>query len=193
MDGEPGQIFTFGVTFLTKPVKKRLHPRCIVIAGPNGAGKTTFAREYLPLEAGIIRFVNADLIAGGLSPLRPALAAAAAARLVLAEMDRLAEAKIDFAFESTLSGLVYRTRLELWKSSGYRVHIVFLKLNSPELALKRIADRVRQGGHDVPVADVLRRFTRGWMNFQSVYGPLADSWELYDNSESIPRLLEKTS
>jgi predicted ABC-type ATPase len=80
-------------------------PRCIVIAGPNGAGKTTFAREFLPKDAGIIHFVNADLIAGGLSPLRPELAAIASGRIFLAELDRLAGARVDFAFETTLSGL----------------------------------------------------------------------------------------
>ena len=82
-------------------------PRCIVIAGPNGAGKTTFAREYLPKDAGVIRFVNADLIAAGLSPLSPELASLAGGRLLLTELDRLAKARADFAFETTLSGLGY--------------------------------------------------------------------------------------
>ena len=91
-------------------------PRCIIIAGPNGAGKTTFAREFLPKDAGVIHFVNADLIAGGLSPLRPDLAALAAGRLFLAELDRLAKARTDFAFETTLSGLVYVNRLKRWKA-----------------------------------------------------------------------------
>jgi predicted ABC-type ATPase len=88
--------------------------RCIVIAGPNGAGKTTFAREYLPKDAGVIHFVNADLIAAGLSPLRPELAALAGGRLLLTEVDRLAKARADFAFESTLSGLGYLGRLQNW-------------------------------------------------------------------------------
>ena len=86
-------------------------PRCIVIAGPNGAGKTTFAREFLPKDARVVHFVNADLIAGGLSPLRPELAALTAGRLVLAELDRLAKSKQNFAFETTLSGPVYLSRL----------------------------------------------------------------------------------
>jgi predicted ABC-type ATPase len=88
-----------------EPVRKINSPRCIVIAGPNGAGKTTFAREFLPREAGIVRFVNADLLAAGLSPLRPELAALTAGRIFLAELDRLARSRADFAFESTLSGL----------------------------------------------------------------------------------------
>ena len=165
-------------------------PRCILIAGPNGAGKTTFAREFLPKDARVIHFVNADLIAGGLSPLRPELAAVAGGRLFLEELDRLARARVDFAFESTLSGLVYLRRLRRWKTAGYRIEIIFLHLPSPQLALRRIAARVRQGGHDVPRADVLRRFVRSWNNFNSHYRTLADYWEVYDNSGPKPRLLE---
>src|SRR5262245_35484055 len=135
--------------------------QCIVIAGPNGAGKTTFAREFLPKDAGVVNFVNADLIAGGLSPLRPELAALAAGRLVLAELDRLAESRQDFAFETTLSGQVYLSRIKRWKTAGYRIEILFLRLSSARIALRRIAARVRQGGHYVPTKDVLRRFERG--------------------------------
>jgi predicted ABC-type ATPase len=173
--------------------KPKLEPRCVVIAGPNGAGKTTFARRYLPEHADVVHFVNADLIASGLSPLKPDLAAIAAARLVLQEIDRLAAERMDFAFETTCSGVIYVRRLETWKQAGYRIEIVYLRLRSAELALRRIAARVRQGGHDVPRADVLRRFARGWENFQSVYRPLADSWTVYDNSGRAPRLLEKSS
>lgn len=165
-------------------------PRCIIIAGPNGAGKTTFAREFLPKDAGVIRFVNADLIAAGLSPLRPELASLAGGRLLLAELDRLAKARVDFAFETTLSGLGYVGRLKKWKAVGYRVEMVFLRLHSPRLALKRIAARVKQGGHNVPRPDVLRRFIRGWRNFDVSYKPLADAWAVYDNSSDRPQLLE---
>lgn len=165
-------------------------PRCIIIAGPNGAGKTTFAREYLPKDAGVIHFVNADLIAAGLSPLQPELAALAGGRLLLTELDRLAKARADFAFESTLSGLGYVGRLKKWKAAGYRVEIIFLRLRSPQLALQRIAVRVKQGGHNVPRADVLRRFVRGWQNFEAGYKPLADMWTVYDNSDVRPELLE---
>lgn len=166
-------------------------PRCLIIAGPNGAGKTTFAREFLPRDARVVHFVNADLIASGLSPLRPELAALAGGRLFLAELDRLARLRVDFAFETTLSGLVYLRRLKRWKAAGYRIEITYLHLPSPRLALRRIAARVRQGGHNVPRADVLRRFARGWLNFQEFYRPLADAWTVYDNSGDAPRLIEQ--
>jgi predicted ABC-type ATPase len=166
-------------------------PRCIVIAGPNGAGKTTFAREFLPREAEVIHFVNVDLIASGLSPLDPNLAAVAAGKLLLKELSRLARARTDFAFESTLSGLAYANRIKNWKSAGYRIEIYFIRLSSPALAFRRIATRVKQGGHDVPRADVLRRFDRGWQNFENIYRPLADSWFLYDNSGESARLIKE--
>lgn len=168
-------------------------PRCIVIAGPNGAGKTTFAREYLPKEADVIHFVNADLIAAGLSPLKPEIAGIAAGRLLLSELDRLASSKVDFAFETTLSGRAYVDRLNAWKAAGYRVEIIFLRLHSTALALRRIASRVQQGGHNVPRADVIRRFERGWKNFQNLYKPLADSWTIYDNSRDRPQVIDSLS
>ena len=167
------------------------HPRCIIIAGPNGAGKTTFAREFLLREAGVIHFVNADLIAGGLSPLRPELATRQAGRLVLTELSRLARERKDFAFESTLSGRTYLRLLSRWKTTGYEITIVFLSLTSPQLALQRIASRVRQGGHDIPHTDVLRRFQRSWNNYHALYRPLAYAWSVYDNSGGGPRLLEE--
>jgi predicted ABC-type ATPase len=164
-------------------------PRCIIIAGPNGAGKTTFAREFLPKEE-VIHFVNADLLAAGLSPLKPELAALNAGRLLLTELDRLAAARQDFAFESTLSGLTYAGRIKRWKSAGYRVEIFFLRLVSVQLALRRIAVRVKQGGHDVPRKDVIRRFERSWRNFEETYKGLADLWEIHDSSGEKPLLLE---
>lgn len=163
----------------------------MIIAGPNGAGKTTFAREFLPHEGKIVHFVNADLIASGLSPLKPELAALAAGRLFLRELDRLAAASADFAFETTLSGLTYAPRLRRWKSAGYRVELVFLKLASPALAVHRIAERVKQGGHHVPAADVRRRFVRGWGNFEKTYRALADAWTVYDNSALKAQLIEQ--
>ena len=176
-----------------KPSRTRSdRPRCIVIAGPNGAGKTTFAREFLPKDVGVMHFVNADLIASGLSPLRPESAAIAAGKLFLAELDRMARSGESFAFESTLSGLVYASRLKKWKAAGYRIEIVYLKIDSPQLALRRIAARVRHGGHNVPRGDVLRRFVRSWTNFVGIYCALADAWSVYDNSQSRPLLMEQS-
>ena len=172
--------------------KRKQSPRCIVIAGPNGAGKTTFAHRYLPEDARVIHFVNADLIAAGLSPLKPELAAIRAGRLVLREIDRLAAERVDFAFETTLSGLGYVRRMRAWKRAGYRIEIVYLRLQSSRLALKRIAARVREGGHEVPRPDVVRRFGRGWDNFRHIYCLLADVWTVYDNSGRVPRLMERS-
>ena len=172
----------------TKPAKS-VKPRCLIVAGPNGAGKTTFAREYLPNDARVLNFVNADLIAGGLSPLKPELAAIAAGRLVLKEIDRLVEEQVDFAFESTLSGLGYVARLREMKESGYHIKIIYLKIVSTRLAMSRIKSRVQQGGHKVPASDVRRRFARSWKNFENHYRLLADAWAIYDNSTRPPKLI----
>jgi predicted ABC-type ATPase len=120
------------------------------------------------------------------------LAAIAAAKMVLREIDRLATQRLDFSFETTLSGLTYLCRLRTWKQAGYRIEIVYLRLGSIQLALRRIASRVRQGGHDVQRVDVVRRYSRGWENFQHVYRGLADSCAVYDNSGDEPVLLEKS-
>ena len=166
-------------------------PRCLIIAGPNGAGKTTFARTFLPRED-MRRFINADLLAAGLSPLEPAAARLAAGRLFLSELDRLAAAREDFAFESTLSGLGYLPRLRRWQEAGYRVEIIYLKLIDVRLSLERIAARVRTGGHDVPEPDVRRRFTRSWANLIRHYQPLADASWVFDVSGATPILLHET-
>lgn len=167
-------------------------PRCIVIAGPNGAGKTTFAKEFLPNEAKVRHFVNADLIAAGLLPLNPSAAQFTAARILLKELDRLVRERKDFAFETTLSGLTYLERLRKWRAEGYRVEMVFLRLDSVELALKRIALRVKNGGHDVHAVDVRRRFKRGWINFEERYKELADQWAVYDNTSGTAGSYEAT-
>ena len=148
--------------------------------------------SFLAKEADVVHFVNPNLIASGLSPLRPELAAFAAGRLFLRELDRLANAGNDFAFESTLSGLGYVSRLKRWKAAGRRIEMVYLRVSSPQLALRRIAARVKQGGHNVPRRDVLRRFTRSWNNFEKHYRLLADAWSVYDNSGLKPKLLERS-
>ena len=178
------------MTYTSRMTRRIDSPRCIIIAGPNGSGKTTFAREFLLADTDVVHFVNADLIAIGLSALRPQIASVTAGRVFLAELDRLASTGKSFAFEATLSGLAYAARLRRWKAAGYRIEIVYLAVDSPQLALKRIAARVKQGGHDVLREDVLRRFTRSWINFLEVYRPLADTWSVYDNSGTVPRLLD---
>jgi predicted ABC-type ATPase len=171
--------------------KKPPRPRCIVIAGPNGAGKTTFARTYLTKDAGIHHFINADLIAAGLSPLNPELAAIAAGRLVLKEIDRYVEAGLSFAFESTLSGRSHLAKFPRLKQRQYLIEIVYLRLASSDLACQRVAARVKQGGHSVPQEDIARRFGRSWDNFERLYKPMADAWAVYENSGASPKFLEK--
>ena len=160
-----------------------------IIAGPNGSGKTTFAKEFLPDYAKCPHFVNADLIAQGLSPFSPQIAAMKAGRLVLEQLHELAKKNLDFAFETTLAGKTYVNYLKEAKRRGYRIHLFFLWIPSEKLALQRIKDRVAEGGHDVPAEDVRRRFARSIRNFLQLYRPLLDSWMLFDNSGRIPKLI----
>jgi predicted ABC-type ATPase len=165
--------------------------KIVMIAGPNGAGKTTFARQFLPAEAGLPVFINADLIASGLSPFNPAVAAIRAGRVMLEEIDRHTATGRSFAFETTLSGQTYLRRIESWRAAGFVVELVFLSLGSPEEAIARVAMRVRHGGHHVPSDVIRRRFAGGLRNFLQVYRPLVNYWQLYDNSGPVPRLLEE--
>jgi predicted ABC-type ATPase len=164
--------------------------KVIIIAGPNGAGKTTFAREFLPNEAGCPVFVNADLIAAGLAPFAPETAAVRAGRLMLAELERHFRAHTSFAFETTLSGRGYLQHIRKWQSAGYKVKLIFLRLDSVEEAIARVAQRVRQGGHSIPEATIRRRFAAGRENFERLYAPQVDAWALYNNSGPQPLLLD---
>jgi len=165
-------------------------PKIVVIAGPNGAGKTTFARAFLPEEARCPRFINADLIAAGLSPFAPETAAIKAGRLMLDEIDACVRRKDSFAFETTLSGIGYLRRIQGWRRSGYHVSLFFLSLPSVELAIARVAERVRQGGHDIPEQVIRRRFITGLRNFDLHYRQMVDMWALYDNAGEEPLLVE---
>jgi predicted ABC-type ATPase len=164
-------------------------PKIIIIAGPNGAGKTTFAREFLPQEAGCPVFVNADLIAAGLSPFAPERAALQAGRLTLAAIAQHVAKRESFAFETTLSGKAYATQIPVWRQLGYRVELFFLSLPTADIAVERVAQRVRQGGHDIPEATIRRRFDAGKRLFAEVYQPLVDQWILYDNAGDEPQLI----
>jgi predicted ABC-type ATPase len=161
----------------------------IIIAGPNGAGETTFAREFLPQEADCPTFINADLIAQGLSPFRPEAAALRAGRIMLELIADCVQRKESFAIETTLSGRGYARIIPEWKAAGYAVALFFLELPSVELAIGRVADRVAQGGHNIPETVIRRRFTAGRGNFLKLYKPLADAWRHYDNAGDQPVLI----
>ena len=162
-----------------------------VIAGPNGAGKTTFARTFLPEYVKCPNFVNADLIAQGLSPFEPRTAAMKSGKLVLKQIHDFSMREMDFAFETTLSGKTYVSLLQGLKAKGYNAHLFFLWIPNAELAITRIKSRVGEGGHSVPADDVRRRFRRGIQNFFNLYRPLLNSWMLFNNSGAIPVLIAK--
>ena len=165
-------------------------PLVVVIAGPNGAGKSTTAPSLLRDALQVSEFVNADAIAGGLSAFRPDSVAIPAGRAMLVRMRHLAEARMNFAFETTLASRSFAPWLARLKRRGYHVHVLFLWLESPDLAVNRVAARVRLGGHDVPEATVRRRYERGLRNLFQLYVPLADSWQMFDNSRAgRPRLV----
>ena len=165
--------------------------RIFIIAGPNGAGKTTFATEFLPNEADCPLFINADVIAAGLNPSDPHLVGFQAGRRMLEQIREHVLKGESFAFETTLSGRSYVRRIPLWRSEGYRVKLFFLRLPTAEMAIGRVAQRVLEGGHDVPEAVIRRRFDAGWRNFEQVYRGLVDGWALYDNSGVEPELLKE--
>ena len=163
--------------------------RIIILAGPNGAGKTTFAQEFLPQDD-CLNFVNADLIARGLSPFKPETAAIRAGRLMLEEIERHVQRGASFAIETTLSGRAYARRIRDWQRVGYHVELVFLKLQDVDTAIARVAERVAQGGHDIPENVIRRRFEAGWENFENIYRPIVNSWAIYDNTNELPILVE---
>jgi predicted ABC-type ATPase len=162
-------------------------PRIYIIAGSNGAGKTTFATRFLPGYAGTVDFINADLIARGLSPFDVERAATAAGRIALERFSELAAARRDFAIETTLSGRAYAARLRRLQAGGYALHLFFLWIPDPALAIQRIRQRVRLGGHNVPPEVVRRRYQRTLENLTRVYWPMVDYGQIIDNSGAEPR------
>ena len=164
-------------------------PNLYIVAGPNGAGKTTFAKEFLPNYANCLDFVNADLIAEGISPFSPERGAIRAGRLMLDQIRLLADRNRDFGFETTLAGKSHARLLAKLKNKGYRIHLYFLWVGNVDIALERIADRVRRGGHNVPEKIVRRRFNRGLPNLFGLYRPLLDFWVIFDNSTDEPVMI----
>jgi predicted ABC-type ATPase len=163
-------------------MKPTLHiPVCHLIAGPNGAGKSTFAMEHLPALAKCTEFVNADLIAAGLSPLDPTRSALRAGRLVLERIKEFSRVKKTFGFESTLSGRGFLSTVAKLKKRGFRVALYYLWLPSPKVAIARVKGRVKLGGHHVPSPDIRRRFQRSLENLPA-YVALADEFFLFDAS-----------
>ena len=165
--------------------------RILIIAGPNGAGKTTFATEFLPNEADPPYFVNADLIAAGLSPFNPAPLAVQAGKLMVKQIREHANKGRSFAFETTLSGRRYARWIPEWRNGGYRVKLFFLRLPTPEMAIERVAQRVAEGGHDVPEEAIRPRFHAGWRNFDQLFKKIVDDWAVYDNSGTTPLLVDE--
>jgi predicted ABC-type ATPase len=165
-------------------------PSIVVLAGPNGAGKSTAAPFLLRDALAVSEFVNADLIAQGLSVFSPEAVAIEAGRLMLARLNELADRRETFAFETTLASRSFGPWLQARRSDGYEVSLVFLWLPDPEAALRRVAERVARGGHDVPAEVVRRRYAAGLRNFFRLYQPLCTVWRFYDASGlGPPRLL----
>lgn len=159
-------------------------PHLIIIGGSNGSGKSTAAPGLLKDTVHISCFVNADKIAEGLSAFEPENAAIKAGRIMLNRIKDLADDGVNFAFETTLASRTFAVWIEKWRNRGYQFHLVFLWLKNVELAISRVADRVKMGGHSVPEDAIRRRYNSGLRNFFQLYSPKADSWQLYDNSGS---------
>lgn len=170
-------------------MRKKQKPTCFIIAGPNGAGKTTFALRYLPQIAGCRNFVNADLIAYGISPFDSLSAQYEAGRLFLREIHANIDKRIDFAFETTLSGRSQISLLKKLRQNGWQVVLFFLWIPDAAFSKSRVRERVEHGGHNIPDNAIYRRFPRIMHNLIKIYIPLCDKVVCYDNSESEPVLV----
>lgn len=159
-------------------------PNVVVVAGPNGSGKSTAAPALLRDYLGMTEFVNADVIAQGLSGFGSDAVAIQAGRIMLERVHELAERRADFAFETTLASRSFARWLRELRDAGYRTNLLFLWLPSPEMAVARVASRVQQGGHNVPEETIRRRYNAGMRNFFRLYLPVVDAWMLFDNSSA---------
>ena len=165
---------------------KRRKPTCFIIAGPNGAGKTTFALRYLPQIAGCRNFVNADLIAYGISPFDSLSAQYEAGRIFLREIYANIDKQVDFAFETTLAGRSHINLLKKLRQDGWQIVLFFLWIPDAAFSKSRIRERVKHGGHNIPDDAIYRRFPRVMQNFIKIYIPLCDKVICYDNSRPDP-------
>lgn len=164
-------------------------PTCWIIAGPNGAGKTTFALEFLPQVANCSSFINADLIAAGLSPLAPEKELVAASRIFLSEIRANIKKREDFAVETTLSGKSYLKLIKQLQEDNWRVELIYLALPNIEVSSFRVAERVAHGGHNIPSNDIIRRFPRSLANLLDLFSYQVDQCQCYMNANEEPILL----
>lgn len=164
-------------------------PNLFIVAGPNGAGKTTYVRRFLPQEMRCCEFVNADLIAAGLSPFAPDKVAFEAARIMLTRLRELFDRREDFSFETTLTGYGYTRLLREMKSAGYRIRLDYLWIPDLAITRARIKQRVKKGGHNIPDDVQLRRFGKGLRLLMEYYRPLVHAWRLFDNAGLNPHLV----
>lgn len=167
------------------------HPNLYIIAGPNGAGKTTASYTLLPEILHCVNFVNADEIARGLSPFSPETVDVQAARIMLDRIEELLSQKADFGIETTLATRSYVQLVRRAQASGYKVHLLFFYLETPEQAIQRVAQRVSNGGHGIPEEVIRRRFKRGIDNLLHLYLPICDSVTIWNNTKGEAQLIAK--
>ena len=168
-------------------------PNLYIIAGPNGAGKTTASFNLLPEILHCPNFVNADEIARGLSPFAPETVSLQAGRIMLARIEELLPQKVDFAIETTLATRSYVSLVKRAQKLGYKVHLLFFYLETPEQAIQRVAQRVAQGGHDIQEEDIRRRFRRGINNLMHLYAPICDSVHIWNNTSKAHIVAKRTA
>lgn len=166
-------------------------PTLYIIAGCNGAGKTTASMVVLPEVLNCREFVNADEIAKGLSPFKPEEVAIEAGKLMLQRIEMLLNRHISFAVETTLATRSYKTLVTRAQQKGYIVILLFFWLPSPEMAEMRVANRVAEGGHNIPRDVIHRRYWLGLSNLFDIFAPIVDVWSLYDNSDSMRPIVER--
>ena len=166
-----------------------LEKNIYIISGCNGAGKTTASMTILPEVLNCKEFVNADMIAQGLSPFQPETVAFEAGRIMLERIDFLMKSEQNFAIETTLATKSYKNKLLSAKANGYNIKLVFFWLPSFQMAISRVAMRVSEGGHHIPNDVVERRYLRGIANLFKIYIPLSTSWAVYNNSNKKPTIV----